>query len=146
MMPKPTNGITFIDWNGDGYLELFAEKGGFYHGDLYPSSFFLNETPRGNHYLFVDLSEDSRNRFAVGAGVTVQAGALKIYEEVTAGRGFGSTDPPTLHFGLGRNVRIDLLRVRWPDGTTVDYPSPPIDGRIRIRKGASSWTQVGRSG
>ncbi len=133
-------GISFFDWNGDGYLEIFAEKGGFYHGDLYASAFFLNETPHGNHYLFIDLLEDGPNRFAVGTGVTVQAGPLKIYKEVTSGRGFGSTDPYTLHFGLGKHPRIDLLRVRWPDGTSSDYPAPSVDSRIRIRKGESGWT------
>jgi len=134
------HGVTFVDWNGDGLLEIYAEKGGFYHGDLYHSSFFLNETPKGNHYLFVDLSQDGPNKLAVGAGVTLQAGPLRIYKEVTSGRGFGSSDPPTLHFGLGKNPRIELLRVRWPDGSSADYPPPPVDGRIRIRKGESSWT------
>src|SRR4030095_1565067 len=68
-------------------------------------------------------------------------GPLKIYKEVTSGRGFGSSDPPTLHFGLGKNTRIEQLRVRWPDGSSADYPPPPVDGRIRIRKGESSWTR-----
>ena len=134
------HGVTFVDWSGDGFLEIYAEKGGFYHGDLYHGSFFLNETPKGNHYLFIDLSEDGPNRLAVGAGVTVQAGELKIYKEVTSGRGFGSSDPPTLHFGLGKNPRIDHLRVRWPDGSSAEYPSPPVDKRIVIHKGEKSWT------
>ncbi|PYQ11130.1 MAG: hypothetical protein DMH00_09135 [Acidobacteria bacterium] len=137
------HGVTFIDWNGDGYLEIFAEKGGFYHGDLYHSSFFLNETPKGNHYLFIDLSQEGPNRLAVGAGVTLKAGQLKIYKEVTSGRGFGSSDPPTLHFGLGKNRQIELLRVRWPDGSSADYPLPPVDSRIRIRKGDSTWKVSG---
>ena len=96
-----------MDWNGDGYLEIYAEKGGFYHGDLYHGSFFLNETPHTNRYLMIDLSQDGPNSLAVGAGVTVQAGELKIYKEVTSGRGFGSSDPPTLHFGLGKNRAIN---------------------------------------
>ncbi|MCI0657003.1 MAG: FG-GAP-like repeat-containing protein [Acidobacteria bacterium] len=134
------HGITFVDWNGDGYLEIYAEKGGFYHGDLYRGSFFLNETPQSNHYLMIDLSQDGPNSLAVGAGVTVQAGPLRIYKEVTAGRGFGSSDPPTLHYGLGKNRAIEMLRVRWPDGSSQDYPPPPVDKSIRIRKGDSNWT------
>ena len=129
------HGITFIDWDGDGDLEIFAELGGFYHGDLWHSAFYLNETPALNHYLEVDLRQDGPNRLAVGAGVTVKAGALTIYQEVTAGRGFGSSDPPTLHYGLGRNGQVDRLSVRWPDGTTEDFPPPPPDRRIVIRRG-----------
>jgi len=138
------HGITFVDWNGDGYLEIYAEKGGFYHGDLYHGSFFLNVTPHENHFLMIDLSQEGPNGLAVGAGVTVHSGGLKIYQEVTSGRGFGSSDPPTLHFGLGKNRTIDLLRVRWPDGSSQDYPAPPVDENIRIRKGDASWTAVKR--
>jgi hypothetical protein len=138
------HGITFTDWNGDGYLEIYAEKGGFYHGDLYHSSFFLNVTPHQNHFLMIDLSQEGPNGLAVGAGVTVQAGNLKIYKEVTSGRGFGSSDPPTLHFGLGKNRAIERLRVRWPDGSSQDFPAPPVDQFIRIRKGDSNWTPTHR--
>ena len=134
------HGITFIDWNGDGYLDMYTELGGFYHGDLWHSAFFLNETPKRNHYLEVDLRQDGPNRLAVGAGVTVRSGALNSYQEVTSGRGFGSSDPPTLHYGLGQNLRIELLRVRWPDGTFQDVPPPPVDRRIRIRRGENTWT------
>ncbi len=136
------HGVTFTDWNGDGLLEIYAEKGGFYHGDLVPSAFFLNETRNGNHFLFVDLQQDGPNARAVGAGVTIEAGALKIYKEVTSGRGFGSSDPPTLHFGLGKNTRIERLRVRWPDGSSSDYPAPQVDSRLRLRKGDPSWSTV----
>ncbi len=138
------HGITFIDWDGDGDLEIYAELGGFFHGDLWHSAFYLNETPRLNHYLEVDLRQEGPNRLAIGSGVTVKAGPLTIYQEVTAGRGFGSSDPPTLHYGLGRNPRIDLLRVRWPDGTSTDYPPPPPDRRVLLRHGEASWSSVRR--
>ena len=134
--------VTFIDWDGDGDLEIYAQKGGFFHGDLWHSAFFINDSPKRNHYLAVDLLQDSPNRLAVGAAVTVEAGSLKIYQEETAGRGFGSSDPPTLHFGLGRNARIDRLLVRWPDGSAQEVPPPPVDRRILIRRGEKSWTDA----
>jgi tetratricopeptide (TPR) repeat protein len=136
------HGITFLDWDGDGDLEIYAEMGGFYHGDLWHSAFYRNDTKNTNHYLQVDLAQDGPNRLAVGAGVTVKAGALRTYQEVTAGRGFGSSDPPTLHFGLGTNSRIESVRVRWPDGTVSEISPPPVDRRIRIRKGETGWTTV----
>ncbi len=138
------HGITFIDWNGDGYLEMYTQLGGFYHGDLWNSAFYLNETPHRNHYIEIDLREDGPNRLAVGAGVQIEAGELRTYQEVTAGRGFGSSDPPTLHFGLGGNTLIDRLRVRWPDGTSEQFERPPVDRRILIRRGDRTWTTVTR--
>jgi tetratricopeptide (TPR) repeat protein len=134
------HGITFLDWDGDGDLDMFAEVGGFYHGDLWHSAFYLNETPPRNHFLEIALSQEGTNHLAVGSGVTVKAGKLTMYQEVTNGRGFGSSDPPVLHYGLGQNLRTEKLTIRWPDGTRVDYPPPPADKKIRIRKGDSSWT------
>ena len=84
----------------------------------------------------------SASSSAVGAGVTVQAGELTLYQEVSAGRGFGSSDPPTLHFGLGPNERIRSVKVRWPDGTVADYPPPAVDGRVSLRRGDENWTPV----
>ncbi len=134
------HGVTMLDWDGDGDLEIYAVTGGFYHGDLWETPFYLNEGPNKNHWLEVELSQDGHNRQAVGAAVTVLSGDLKQYQEVRNGRGFGSSDPPILHYGLGQNVRIEKLTVRWPDNTIISYPPPPVDTKIRIRKGDPTWT------
>ncbi|HKY32712.1 MAG TPA: FG-GAP-like repeat-containing protein [Candidatus Polarisedimenticolia bacterium] len=110
------HGITFLDWDGDGDLEIFAELGGFYHGDLWHSAFYRNDGRGGNHWLSIQLRQEGLNRDAIGAHVTVSAGSWKQVQQVTAGRGFGSTDPPVLHFGLGRADRADRVDVVWPDG------------------------------
>ena len=98
-----------IDWDGDGDLDMYAVVGGFYHGDLWPTAFYRNDSPRKNHWVELELSQDGHNREAVGAGVTVKAGDLNQYQEVTNGRGFGSSDPPVLHYGLGKNTRIEKV-------------------------------------
>jgi tetratricopeptide (TPR) repeat protein len=134
------HGVTMIDWDGDGYLEIYAEVGGFYHGDLWRSYFFDYQGPKNNHWLEVELSQDGHNRQAVGASVTLRAGKLNPYQEVLNGRGFGSSDPPILHFGLGQNQKIEKLTVKWPDGTVAEIPPPPVDRKIRIHKGDSGWT------
>jgi len=134
------HGVTFLDFDGDGYLEMYAEVGGFYHGDFWLSVFYKSEGPKDNHWLEVELSQEGRNRQAVGAAVTVVSGDLNQWREVTNGRGFGSSDPPILHYGLGKNLRVEKLTIRWPDGKTVSYPPPPVDKKIRIRKGDPTWT------
>ena len=136
------HGISFIDLDGDGDLDVFIELGGFYPGDYSRSAFYLNDQDEKNSWLSLTLSEPGPNRNAIGAGVTVHAGGYDAYQEVQAGEGFGSTSPATLHFGLGRRDAVTSLEVRWPDGSRKTYPPPPVDSRLRLRKGDDSWTVV----
>lgn len=54
---------------------------------------------------------DSRiNSFGIGGEVEVRAGLL-VQKQVIAG--------PTLHFGLGDHVGVDVARVVWPNGTVL---------------------------
>ena len=131
------HGIIFHDWDGDGDLEIYAELGGFYHGDLWENAFFLNEAGNRNHWLSIKLDQPGRNRFAIGARVTLRAPGLVLAQELTAGRGFGSTDPPILHFGLGNRKRADRLEIRWPDGAAQVMEDVKIDRQITIHRPAS---------
>ncbi|MFQ5526206.1 MAG: FG-GAP-like repeat-containing protein [Thermoanaerobaculia bacterium] len=131
------HGITFVDWDEDGDLEMFAELGGFYRGDLSHSAFFLNRAGNRNSWLSIRLIQRERNRDAIGARVTLIAGDWRQTQEVTAGRGFSSTDPPVLHFGLGDRTRIERMEIRWPDGTTESRLGVDANQRIEIARGSS---------
>ncbi len=125
------HGITFLDWDSDGDLEIYAELGGFFHGDFWENAFFLNEAGNRKNWLQVRLTQPGANHDAVGARVTVKAGRLNQSQYVIAGRGFGSTDPLVLHFGLDERVRVDRLEVRWPDGARQVMESLPAN-RVMI--------------
>ena len=122
---------------------MFAELGGFYHGDLWESSFLLNKAGNKNNWLFVELSQPLKNRRAVGARVTLTAGSWKQVQEVTAGRGFSSTDPPLLHFGLGRVKRIDSMVIRWPDGTSETRENLDVNRSMRIEREPAGTPKTG---
>ncbi|HEY3176323.1 MAG TPA: FG-GAP-like repeat-containing protein [Candidatus Polarisedimenticolia bacterium] len=128
------HGITYIDWDGDGDLDIYKSLGGFYHGDWWHSALFLNELGNKNHWLEVKLSQPERNRDAIGARVTLIAPGMRQAQEVTAGRGFGSTDPPVLHFGLGRATKVDRLEIRWPDGMRQVLENQKADRRMTISR------------
>jgi len=128
------HGIIFYDWDADGDLDMFAEFGGFFHGDWSESSFYLNELGNRNHWLQVDLVQPEKNRKGIGAQVTVHSGGLRQVQVMTAGRGFGSTDPPILHFGLGRNTRVDRVEVQWPDGVRETMTPAKVDTKITITR------------
>ena len=66
--------------------------------------------------------------------MTLQAGSLNQTQQMIAGRGFGSTDPPVLHFGLGKNARVERLEIRWPDDTRQVMKGLPADRSMLIKR------------
>jgi hypothetical protein len=40
-----------------------------------------------------------------------------------------------LHFGLGRDGRVDRVVVRWPDGSSSEHTGLPADALLVIRQG-----------
>ena len=40
-----------------------------------------------------------------------------------------------LHFGLGPSDRVDLVQVRWPDGTTDEWKDVTADQVLRVEQG-----------
>ncbi|HZI93281.1 MAG TPA: CRTAC1 family protein [Patescibacteria group bacterium] len=137
------HGITFFDWDGDGDLDVYAELGGFYHGDWWHNAFYLNEQGNRNHWLQIKLQQPEKNRDAIGAHVTVHAGSLHQIQVMTAGRGFGSTDPPILHYGLGHLTKVDRVEIRWPDGVRQVVENPPADRLMTIRRAVAAQGATG---
>ncbi len=85
----------------------------------------------GGHGVFIQLlgrnSKDGQNRLrcnadGVGAWVVAQAGDLWAGQEnTTLSAGLGQSRQPLL-FGIARHPRIEVLRLRWPDGTLQAEP------------------------
>jgi hypothetical protein len=57
-------------------------------------------------------------RVAIGARVTVSAGALRQIQDLVPVRGFMSQLDSRLHFGLLKADRVDAVEIRWPNGET----------------------------
>jgi hypothetical protein len=129
--------VAFADIDDDGDLDMYQQVGGHYPGDHARNALYRNETRNGHHWLQVDLVGVKSNRFAVGAQLTLKAGALTVYREVKGSEGFGSTDPYRQHFGLGLNTKVDELEIRWPSGLRQTLRDLPANQRISVREGAA---------
>lgn len=110
------HGVTFIDFDNDGDLDIYAQLGGHYPGDHAANAFYRNLAANRNRWLQVDLIGVKSNRFAVGAELIAKAGTLILHREVKGAEGFGATNPYRVHFGLGQQESVESLEVRWPSG------------------------------
>jgi hypothetical protein len=118
-------GVAFADYDNDGDLDLCVTSS---------DSNFLwrNDTITDNHWITFDLTGVTSNRSAIGARILVEAGSLRIVQEVSGGAGRGSFNSLPVEFGLGSQASVDRAIIRWPDGTLQVVENPPIDQFVQI--------------
>lgn len=98
------------DFRNDGRLDLVVRQvsGG-------PVLLYENNLPR-RHYLNVSLRGTKSNKLGIGARLTATVGGRQIVREMYPVNSYRSQAPNIVHFGLGDDVKIDRLFIRWPSG------------------------------
>lgn len=109
--PTLTNGVSCSDLDNDGDLDIVV------HNVNKESSIYENRVVgKENHYLKIKLQGPGNNRFGLGSILLLHTGKEVQKQELTLTRGYQSSLPPVVHFGLGKNLAVDELRIIWPDG------------------------------
>lgn len=108
--PSFSNGAAVGDLDNDGDLELVVNN-------LDDEAFIYENTSSSkSNYLKVKLEGPKGNAQGIGARVTVYSnGGIQYFENKTV-RGYLSSNEPIVHFGLGKQAKIDSLEVKWNDG------------------------------
>ncbi|MFO7847711.1 MAG: VCBS repeat-containing protein, partial [Balneolaceae bacterium] len=110
--PSYGSGAVYADLNNNGMLDLVVNN------INEPVSIYQNnaEADSLSGYLKVKLKGSEHNRTGIGAKVMLFSDDRQWFLEQMPTRGFQSSVPHELHFGLGSTIRGDSLRVIWPDG------------------------------
>jgi enediyne biosynthesis protein E4 len=104
--------LVAADIDNDGSLDLLFTN----NGDT--PDLLRNASRRENNALLVRLVGTRSNRSAVGARLTLTAGAIRQVREVKAGSSYLGQNDLRQHFGLGQIAKVDRLEIRWPSGQT----------------------------
>ncbi|MGI8605034.1 MAG: FG-GAP-like repeat-containing protein [Verrucomicrobiales bacterium] len=122
LLPGAVTAVCAADFDGDRRPDIIvAQNNGPVRG-------FLNQCRDGNS-VGVRLEGGKGNLAAVGSRVTVTSADGKLQtQEIYAGSGYLSQNPPMLFFGLGASPAVARIDVRWPDGTVQTLRSPDLAG------------------
>jgi hypothetical protein len=93
--------------------------------------YFENRMPQA-HYLTVSLRGESSNRRGIGARLVAEVNGRKIVRELFPACGYRSQSPTQVHFGLGRDTKIDKLTIRWPSGRMQELRDLAADRHVLI--------------
>ncbi len=129
MPSQSRRGAAFGDIDNDGNVDIVVLNVGE------PPSLLINRTQSGNHRVLFKLIGTKSNKAAIGARVTVKAGALVQIDEVRGGASYLSQNDLRLHFGLAANATMGEVAVRWPNGETEILHDVPADFIYTIVEG-----------
>jgi enediyne biosynthesis protein E4 len=105
-------------WN-DGALDVVVanQKG--------PLLIYKNTVTPENEWIEFELEGAASNRSAIGAQVTLFWNGQRQVQNVSGGTGFAAENDRRLHFGLGKNPKIEKAVIRWPSGKmqTIEQPA-----------------------
>jgi hypothetical protein len=91
-----------IDGDGDQDVLVMDLDGG--------PVLYENRSPGQGGYL--------RVKAPIGSRITIEAGSMKLIDEVRASGSYQSASEQVAHFGLGSVETVDRVTMRFPDGKT----------------------------
>ena len=107
-----SNGAVYADLDNDGDLDLVTNNVNS-EAFLYEN---LSRDMDSLNFLNVSFQGPHSNRFGIGATVKLYIDSdIQVMENYPT-RGYMSSVPPTLHFGIGKSKKIDSLEITWPGG------------------------------
>lgn len=140
--PRDGRGAVIFDPDNDGDLDLFVANQND-RPDFYRNDGAARDHGAGvNHWLGVKLitrPETKVNRDAIGARVSIVSASGRQIRERDGGNGYSGQSDPRLFFGLGRDARVDLLEVRWPDGGLQYLENVEADRYITVEQDPSQY-------
>jgi len=130
--PIVGRGLATGDYDNDGRLDVLIVD---YEG---APILARNVTAETGHRLQANLRAGppgTKNRFAWGAKVVVEAGGRRWLTQVNPCSSYLSSSDPRVHIGLGSVSRVDSVTVTWPDGKLEVFKDPAVDIPLTLARG-----------
>ncbi len=121
-----SNGATYADLDNDGDLDFIINN------IDQKVSLYQNNNIEKNNYVKIKLEGPKNNVNGLGAKIYVSTDSLTQFNELTLTRGFQSSVPPEVHFGLGKKDNIKSIKVIWPNGMVSTVENAKVNHTMVI--------------
>jgi enediyne biosynthesis protein E4 len=99
-----------------------------------PLLVYKNTVAPDNKWIEFELEGTESNRSAIGAQTTVFWNGQQQAQEVSGGSGFAAQNQRRLHFGLGKDPKIEKVVIRWPSGKLQELNNLALNQLFRIKE------------
>jgi len=132
--PEDSRSFVLADLDHDGRLEVILKNRNA------PQLRVLHNAMKdlGDSIAF-RLRGQKSNRDAIGAAITVEAGALRQTKYLQAGSGFLAQHSKEIFFGVGKPEGAVQATILWPSGLSQKFEGLPVNHRIEIEEGSATF-------
>lgn len=125
-------GLAVGDLDNDGRIDavVTANDG--------PVRILRNETTGGNHWISLELVGHKSNRDAIGTVIKIVTADGAQFATVTTASSYLSASDKRVHFGLGKEVTVKSVEIKWPNGGTQRLTDVRADQFLKIDEPATS--------
>jgi hypothetical protein len=89
-------------------------------------------TETNNHWITLRLIGHKSNRDGIGAQVKIVTTQGSQWGTVTTSSGYLSASDPRLQFGLGKELAVERIEIRWPSGIQQVLTNVKGDRQITV--------------
>jgi hypothetical protein len=91
-----------------------------------PLLVYRNTVTKDNQWVQFELEGSRSNRSAIGARVRLFWNGRQQLQEVSGGSGYAAQNQRRLHFGLGKDPRVEKVVIEWPSGQKQTIEAPGV--------------------
>jgi hypothetical protein len=114
-------------WNNGAEDVIVANERG-------PLLIYGNTVDPREKWIEFQLEGTKSNRCAIGAEVTVFWDGHEQIQQVSGGSGFAAQNDRRLHFGLGRDPKVEKVLIRWPSGIQQTLANPAVGKLYQVKE------------
>ena len=121
-----SSGAAYSDLDNDGDLDLVVNN-------INQTAFIYENTSEKTHnFLQIELHGENCNRNGIGTKISIWSNGQLQYQEAMPTHGYQSSVSNTLHFGLGKNEKIDSVKVTWLGGKTELLKQVKTNQKLKV--------------
>jgi enediyne biosynthesis protein E4 len=126
-MEEDSRNVVSADLDGDGRIDLIVTTFEEWPRVEQTLCIFRNQFASAGNWIGFRLREHGKGFSPVGAKAIIETSRGKQIRHVVTGDSYRSQHSTTVHFGLGRDDRIDSVEIVWPNGQRQRMVNPAVN-------------------
>ena len=127
--PNPSRGAAFGDYDNDGDVDILINS---VNG---PPELLRADSLSQNNWIKIKLVGVKSNRDGIGAKIKCVTENGNQIDEVRSGGSYYSQNDLRIHFGLGKNQRVENLEISWPSGRVETLRNVAANRLVVVKEG-----------